>query len=116
MRRALFAALCLALPARMAAQDSARAITLGGFVDTYFAWDFNRPGPASFDRAFTTQPARHDEFNVGAYARQQEHVADTAGVAVAVKPIHVQQKVGRNDPCPCGSGKKYKKCCGANAA
>ncbi|MBR0147878.1 MAG: SEC-C domain-containing protein [Lachnospiraceae bacterium] len=25
------------------------------------------------------------------------------------------KKVGRNDPCPCGSGKKYKKCCGANA-
>ena len=25
-------------------------------------------------------------------------------------------KVGRNDPCPCGSGKKYKKCCGANKA
>lgn len=27
----------------------------------------------------------------------------------------VSKKVGRNDPCPCGSGKKYKKCCGANA-
>ena len=26
----------------------------------------------------------------------------------------VSLKVGRNDPCPCGSGKKYKKCCGAN--
>ena len=26
---------------------------------------------------------------------------------------HQQPKVGRNDPCPCGSGKKYKKCCGA---
>lgn len=25
------------------------------------------------------------------------------------------KKIGRNDPCPCGSGKKYKKCCGANA-
>ncbi|MHC5088906.1 MAG: SEC-C metal-binding domain-containing protein [Planctomycetota bacterium] len=25
-----------------------------------------------------------------------------------------QPKVGRNDPCPCGSGKKYKKCCGKN--
>ena len=24
-------------------------------------------------------------------------------------------KVGRNDPCPCGSGKKYKKCCGRDA-
>ncbi|MBI4585332.1 MAG: SEC-C domain-containing protein [Planctomycetes bacterium] len=23
-----------------------------------------------------------------------------------------RQKIGRNDPCPCGSGKKYKKCCG----
>ncbi|MDH4222487.1 MAG: preprotein translocase subunit SecA [candidate division Zixibacteria bacterium] len=29
------------------------------------------------------------------------------------KPIKVGPKVGRNDPCPCGSGKKYKKCCGA---
>ena len=28
------------------------------------------------------------------------------------KPIHVEHKVGRNEPCPCGSGKKYKKCCG----
>ncbi|MFK9092483.1 YecA family protein [Bacillus salipaludis] len=27
-------------------------------------------------------------------------------------PVHNENKVGRNDPCPCGSGKKYKKCCG----
>ncbi|NOR17519.1 hypothetical protein GQ543_07420, partial [candidate division WOR-3 bacterium] len=26
------------------------------------------------------------------------------------------KKVGRNDPCPCGSGKKYKKCCGRGVA
>lgn len=30
------------------------------------------------------------------------------------KPIKVEKKVGRNEPCPCGSGKKYKKCCGTN--
>ena len=30
------------------------------------------------------------------------------------QPVKKGQKVGRNDPCPCGSGKKYKKCCGAN--
>jgi preprotein translocase subunit SecA len=29
-------------------------------------------------------------------------------------PIHIEKKIGRNDPCPCGSGKKYKKCCGKN--
>ncbi len=30
------------------------------------------------------------------------------------KPVRKEVKVGRNDPCPCNSGKKYKKCCGAN--
>jgi preprotein translocase subunit SecA len=30
-----------------------------------------------------------------------------------VQPVHVSEKVGRNDPCPCGSGKKYKNCHGA---
>ena len=34
-----------------------------------------------------------------------------SGKPVIKKPV-VVQKVGRNDPCPCGSGKKYKKCCG----
>ncbi len=28
------------------------------------------------------------------------------------KPVKVGEKIGRNDPCPCGSGQKYKKCCG----
>ena len=28
------------------------------------------------------------------------------------KPVKVEKKIGRNDPCPCGSGKKHKKCCG----
>ncbi|MCT8977531.1 SEC-C metal-binding domain-containing protein [Clostridium sp. CX1] len=34
---------------------------------------------------------------------------------VASKTIVNKNKVGRNDPCPCGSGKKYKQCCGKNA-
>lgn len=29
--------------------------------------------------------------------------------------VNVEPRVGRNDPCPCGSGKKYKKCCGTAA-
>jgi preprotein translocase subunit SecA len=37
--------------------------------------------------------------------------ADTNGTA----PRRAGEKVGRNDPCPCGSGKKYKKCHGADA-
>ena len=32
---------------------------------------------------------------------------------ISAAPIEKKEKVGRNDPCPCGSGKKYKKCHGA---
>jgi preprotein translocase subunit SecA len=34
------------------------------------------------------------------------------GEESAKKPIVHKQEIGRNDPCPCGSGKKYKNCCG----
>jgi preprotein translocase subunit SecA len=58
----------------------------------------------------------HSEFSVTESVRQmaqptEEPVAEEPPPAVA--PIHRDlPKVGRNDPCPCGSGKKYKKCCG----
>ena len=37
-----------------------------------------------------------------------------AGDMQVQQVVRSGEKVGRNDPCPCGSGKKYKKCCGAN--
>ncbi len=44
-----------------------------------------------------------------------ERGAGAGGDASATKaPIRKKEKVGRNDPCPCGSGKKHKKCCGRN--
>ncbi len=43
-------------------------------------------------------------------------VASAGDQTIAKKPVvHKTGKVGRNDPCPCGSGKKYKKCCGFQA-
>jgi preprotein translocase subunit SecA len=41
------------------------------------------------------------------------HGAGSGGVTPTRKAAH--DKVGRNDACPCGSGKKYKKCCGKDA-
>jgi len=38
--------------------------------------------------------------------------AAAAEAQVKAKPVRTGPKVGRNDPCPCGSGKKYKQCCG----
>ncbi len=40
-------------------------------------------------------------------------VADAPRQTAKMTPVRVGEKIGRNDPCPCGSGKKYKKCCGA---
>jgi SWIM/SEC-C metal-binding protein len=40
---------------------------------------------------------------------------DTNDLEILLNPIKTsiaEEKIGRNDPCPCGSGKKYKKCCG----
>jgi uncharacterized protein YecA (UPF0149 family) len=46
-------------------------------------------------------------------AEQQRAAAQAPQGEVVVKQIKLEApKVGRNDPCPCGSGKKYKKCCG----
>ena len=44
--------------------------------------------------------------------REERKTFENQGDEVERKPIRVEKKVGRNDPCPCGSGKKYKKCCG----
>jgi len=56
-----------------------------------------------------------------AFQRRKRRELEEARMAGAGDLQPVQQvvrgsaKIGRNDPCPCGSGKKYKKCCGANA-
>jgi len=44
--------------------------------------------------------------------QQQEAQTNEAAPMPKIQPMIAEKKVGRNDPCPCGSGKKYKKCCG----
>ena len=42
----------------------------------------------------------------------RSELSTNSGEPKSNAPVHVEKKVGRNDPCPCGSGKKYKNCCG----
>jgi preprotein translocase subunit SecA len=57
-------------------------------------------------KLFAIQPARHEE------------EIKTEGPVIFFNrgedetPAQSGRKIGRNDPCPCGSGKKYKRCCG----
>ncbi len=54
---------------------------------------------------------RHHE--LATFARHEGQWLFVNGEKVKSKPVvRDEPKVGRNDPCPCGSGKKYKKCCG----
>ena len=52
-------------------------------------------------------------FNVERFV-QRERVAVETEMPGENQPVVKGKKIGRNDPCPCGSGKKYKKCCGKN--
>jgi preprotein translocase subunit SecA len=87
----------------------------------------------ALEMIFKLQPAKPERFR-GVFSAHQEMVHPEAALPAArpdaqdleapvpgarsqaepkVAPIKSDQpKVGRNDPCPCGSGKKYKKCCG----
>jgi preprotein translocase subunit SecA len=74
---------------------------------------------------FATIPQKlvHQEFSgmpaAGAAVTPSEASLEATSVKAAAKtppsPARSGPKVGRNDPCPCGSGKKHKKCCGVNA-
>ena len=56
---------------------------------------------------------RSNEFDRA--AAQQQQAIDSSRQQAKQMPVHVEKKVGRNDPCPCGSGKKYKNCHGRDA-
>ena len=46
---------------------------------------------------------------------QASHGDEVSAAEAKQKPVtNDGEKIGRNDPCPCGSGKKYKNCCGKN--
>ncbi len=57
---------------------------------------------------------RSNEFDRSAQ-QQQQAIDGSRQQPQKVMPVHVEKRVGRNDPCPCGSGKKYKNCHGRDA-
>ncbi|HXW69574.1 MAG TPA: SEC-C metal-binding domain-containing protein, partial [Dissulfurispiraceae bacterium] len=64
-------------------------------------------------RLFRIQVRPERETEIRDLPRQQRLVYNRGAGDEPRQPVHKERKIGRNDPCPCGSGKKYKKCCGA---
>ena len=50
--------------------------------------------------------------NASSAGKGGDMVTQATEAASKAKPVRTGPKVGRNDPCTCGSGKKYKQCCG----
>jgi SEC-C motif-containing protein len=70
-------------------------------------------GTVEFIASFTESGVPQDHHELATFAREGGDWYFVSGNMVRPKPVvRDAPKVGRNDPCPCGSGKKYKKCCG----
>ena len=67
-------------------------------------------------RELTVRTLMHTTVNVAPVQREQVAKPIEPGAAAGRQPKRSDKKAGPNDPCPCGSGKKYKKCCGRPTA
>ena len=70
-------------------------------------------GTVEFIAHFTENGAKKTYHEIGQFKKVADSWLYVDGEIQKPKPfIRTEDKVSRNDPCPCGSGKKYKKCCG----
>ena len=71
-------------------------------------------GVVEFRATYTANGEFCNHHEVSTFVREPDGWKFEDGELVGEKPVlRDAPKIGRNDPCPCGSGKKYKKCCGA---
>jgi preprotein translocase subunit SecA len=77
--------------------------------------------PNGHSAGVATMETSIEEFTRDVRRKKERELAEISmagsggGSGSSVKQVIATAKVGRNDPCPCGSGKKYKKCCGQGA-
>ena len=95
-----------------------RSIHLRSYAQHNPVVEYRKEGYAMFDEMVDTireKTAKRVIVSTIVPSRQTErNEADAAAASGAPKTAVAKKKIGRNDPCPCGSGKKYKNCCGRN--
>ncbi len=107
-----------------AMQELRRGIGLNAYAQVNPIDEYKRQGFDMFEEMISEVRSRTAKLIFLARVRgaepQRERVAKETSESgagdgtIAKKPTIKGKKVGRNDPCPCGSGLKYKKCCGKN--
>jgi len=100
----------LAIFAAITLEQPMMALNYSSGEDLAYQTSFTGAAAAAVPEA--AYAPQDDGYGGGGPAPAPQNIPGEVG-AVAVKQRVVTEKVGRNDPCPCGSGKKYKKCHGA---
>ncbi|WP_028973999.1 YchJ family protein [Spirochaeta cellobiosiphila] len=72
----------------------------------------DKEGVVEFIASYEQQGIKHDHHETSRFIKKEGKWYFKEGEVKPTTVIRTGVKVGRNDPCPCGSGKKYKKCCG----
>jgi SEC-C motif-containing protein len=70
-------------------------------------------GEVEFSATYVLDGLREEHREIAKFEKKDGRWLYSEGEVVPRTVVRESPKVGRNDPCPCGSGKKYKKCCGA---
>ncbi|MCQ2329290.1 MAG: preprotein translocase subunit SecA [Paludibacteraceae bacterium] len=70
--------------------------------------------PSDVKRAEKPRRADYSRYSASKQDYQRTAAGKDTRQNQVTQPVHSTKTVGRNDPCPCGSGKKYKNCCGRN--
>ena len=83
-------------------------------VDTKDGGENDDEGAVEFIATYRQNGAIHNYHELGLFSRLKDVWYYVDGKVITPGTVrNTGPKIGRNDPCPCGSGKKYKKCCGA---
>lgn len=70
-------------------------------------------GTVEFVAKFKQEGVDYDHHEISSFVKTDDEWFFDDGYTPSATVVRDKPKVGRNEPCPCGSGKKYKKCCGA---
>lgn len=74
----------------------------------------DQEGLVEFSARFRSEGEEHEHLEAAVFTREDGRWVYAGQLPQRGETVRRDKpKVGRNDPCPCGSGKKYKKCCGA---
>ncbi len=72
----------------------------------------DREGKVEFIAVYSQNGVKTEHHELSTFKKEGDTWYFADGRQMPKKPVSAAPKVGRNDPCPCGSGKKFKKCCG----